>query len=434
MAVPNLSLGISLSVYFEGIMANPAEMRAPGYRWVIEALVIIMLIVQVMAWLAPAPILAPIVRSLHIGMGQFGLIISIISLCIGVFSFLGGILTERFGVMRTLLAGLWLLAIGEVASGFTSSYGALLVCRVIEGVGYGLMIGPPAALVMEWFGEAEWPYINTVNSMIAYLGLFALYAITPRVYHALGSSWQWTLTDYGISAAVVALLWTVFGRQRRSQVAGEQQARSASNLSEVLRMRGVILMSIALFGGLWTFQIYSSFLPEFFREYRGLGLEQASALTGLLPLTGIFAAGLGGIASGVLGLRKPFLWPLAILSLIGFLAVILLTDTAGIAAGLVLVGIGASGGLAATGTLMMELPGMTPAKMGPAFATIWAVGYTGGFISPFLGGMLVPSLGLHNVLLLAAAFQVLPIVSMYLLPETGPGRRPLAMAASAAGR
>jgi hypothetical protein len=48
--------------------------------------------------------------------------------------------------------------------------------------------------------------------------------------------------------------------------------------------------------------------------------------------------------------------------------------------------------------------------------------------------MLVPSLGLHNVLLLAAAFQVLPIVSMYLLPETGPGRHPLAMAASAAGR
>jgi CP family cyanate transporter-like MFS transporter len=416
-------------------MANAVETRAPGYRWVIEALVIVMLIVQVMAWLAPAPILAPIVASLHIGMGQFGLIISIISLCIGIFSFLGGILTERLGTMRTLLTGLWLLAIGEVASGFSNGYGILLLCRVIEGVGYGLMIGPPAALVMDWFSEAEWPYINTVNSMIAYLGLFALYAITPRVYHVLGSSWQWTLTCYGISATVVAILWTVLGRERRSAAASGHQADSASNLSEVLRMRGVILMSIALFGGLWTFQIYTSFLPEFFREYRGLGLEKASTLTGLLPLTGIFAAGLGGVASGMLGLRKPFLWPLAILSLIGFIMAILLTPTTGIATGLVLVGIGASGGLAATGTLMMELPGMTPAKMGPAFATIWAVGYTGGFISPFLGGMLVPSLGLRSVLLLAATFEVLPIISMYMLPETGPGRRrPLAMAASAAGR
>jgi MFS family permease len=198
-------------------------------------------------------------------------------------------------------------------------------------------------------------------------------------------------------------------------------------------MRGVILMSIALFGGLWVFQIYTAFLPEFFREYRGLGLEEASTLTGLLPLTGIFAAGLGGVASGIVGLRKPFLWPMATLSLIGYLATILLTERAGISIGLVLVGIGASGGLAATGTLMMELPGMTPAKMGPAFATIWAVGYTGGFISPFLGGMLVPPLGLRNVLLLAVTLQVLPIISMYMLPETGPGRRPIAMAASAAG-
>src|SRR5215468_5539685 len=143
-------------------MANGSEMRAPAYRWVIEALVVVMLIAQVMAWLAPAPILRPIVTSLHISMAQFGLIISIISLCIGLFSFLGGVLTERFGALRTLLVGIWLLAVGEI--------------------GYGLMIGPPAALVMEWFSERERPYINTLNSMIAYVGLAALFAITPRVY------------------------------------------------------------------------------------------------------------------------------------------------------------------------------------------------------------------------------------------------------------
>ena len=415
-------------------MANRVETRAPGYRWIIEALIVVMLMIQVMAWLAPAPILAPMVASLHIGMGQFGLIISIISLCIGIFSFLGGVLTERFGTLRTLLAGIWLLALGEVASGFATSYSALLLCRVVVGVGYGLMIGPPAALIMEWFSEREWPYINTVNSMIAYLGIFALFAITPRVYHSLGSSWQRTLTGYGLSALVVAVLWTLLGRQRHRVAIRARRAHSPSNLPEVLRMRGVILMSIALFGGMWVFQIYTSFLPEFFREYRGLGLDEASTLTGLLPLTGIFAAGLGGVGNSIMGLRRPFLWPMAILSLIGYLAAILLTDRLGISTGLALVGIGASGGLAATSTLMMELPGMTPAKMGPAFATIWAVGYTGAFISPMLGGVLVPSLGLRNVLMLAATFQVLPIISMYRLPETGPGRRSLAMAASAAGR
>jgi MFS family permease len=415
-------------------MANGIETSAPAYRWTIEALVIVMLMVQVMAWLAPAPILAPIVASLRISMGQFGLLISIISLCIGIFSFLGGVLTERFGTLRTLLLGIWLLALGEVASGFCTEYSALLLCRVVEGVGYGLVIGPPATLVMEWFSEREWPYINTVNSMVAYLGLAALFAITPRVYHALGSSWQRTLTSYGLSAAAAAILWTLFGRQRLIGATASHQAHSPSNLPEVLRMRGVILMSIALFGGMWVFQIYTSFLPEFFREYRGMGLERASTLTGLLPTTGIFAAGLGGVANSVMGLRKPFLWPMAILAAIGYLAATLLTDMAGISAGLVLIGIGASGGLAATVTLMMELPGMTPAKMGPAFATIWAVGYTGAFISPILGGMLVPTMGLQNVLLLAVSLQLLPIVAMYMVPETGPGRRSLAIAASPAGQ
>jgi MFS family permease len=190
-------------------------------------------------------------------------------------------------------------------------------------------------------------------------------------------------------------------------------------------MHGVLLMSIALFGWMWGFQLYTSFLREFFREYRGLGLEEASALTSVLPLTGIFAAGAGGFATGLLGLRKPFLWPLAVLSLAGFLMAIVLSDIRVISLGLVLVGIAAAGGGAALVTLLMELPSMTPAKMSTAFAIIWAVAYAGAFVSPIVGGILAPSVGLRNVLLGNLVFQLLPIVSMYMLPETGPGRRPV---------
>jgi MFS family permease len=418
----------------EATMANDIATRAPAYRWIIEALVFLMLIVQVMAWLAPAPILAPMVSELRIGMGQFGLLISIISLCIAIFSFLGAALAERFGTLPTLLVGIWLLALSEVASGFSPGYGIMLLCRVVEGVGYGLIIGPPAALVMEWFAEREWPYINMINAMVAYVGLAALFAITPGVYHAFGSSWRRTLTCYGLSAVVIAILWTVLGRQRQTMgpAAPSHEAHTASNIPVVLRMRGVVLMSIALFGGMWVFQLYTSFLPEFFRVYRGLGLEQASRLTGLLPFTGIFAAGIGGFANGAVGLRRPFLWPMAVATLLGCLLTILLQNIAGISAGLVLVGIGASGGLAATGTLMMELPGMTPAKMSTAFSTIWAVGYAGAFISPILGGVLVPAMGLRNVLLTSLILQLLPIICLYMLPETGPGRRPMPLPAASA--
>jgi MFS family permease len=413
-------------------MPAPFESQAPSYRWMIEALVFVMLIVQVMTWLAPAPMLAPMVNSLGISLSAAGLIISIIALCIGIFSFLGAVIIEWLGTLRTLLAGMWLMGLAEVASGLAGNFTALLFCRVLEGIGYGMMIGPPAALVMQWFSEREWPYINMVNAVCAYVGITLVFATTPRVYYALGSSWQHVLVAYGVTAVAVALLWTVFGRERQTAPVGASAhgARDASNLPEVLRMRGVILMAIALFGGMWVFQLYTAFLPEYFRTQRGMALDEAASLTAVLPLAGIFAAAAGGIGSGIVGRRRPFLWPMAILTLIGCAGAVLLPDINGIRLALVLVGIGASGGLAATGTLMMELPGMTPAKMGTGFAFIWAVGYTGAFISPFLGGALASSMGLRNVMLAFLAFQVTTFIALYLLPETGPGRKPIAVAAA----
>lgn len=413
-------------------MTAAAESQAPSYRWVIEVLVFVMLIVQVMTWLAPAPILAPMVKSLGLSLSDAGLIISIIALCIGIFSFLGAVIIERLGTLRTLLAGMWLMGLAEVGSGFAANFAALLFCRVLEGIGYGMMIGPPAALVMQWFSEREWPYVNMVNAVCAYVGITLVFAITPRVYYALGSSWQQVLVAYGVSAVAVALLWTIFGRERQTAVVSSSAhgTRDPSNLPEVLRMRGVILMAIALFGGMWVFQLYTAFLPEYFRIQRGMALDEAASLTAVLPLAGIFAAAAGGIGTAIVGLRRPFLWPMAILTLIGCAGAVLIPDLNGIRLSLVLVGIGASGGLAATATLMMELPGMTAAKMGTGFAFIWAVGYAGAFISPFLGGALASAMGLRNVMLAFLVFQITTFIALYLLPETGPGRKQIALAAA----
>ena len=99
---------------------------------------------------------------------------------------------------------------------------------------------------------------------------------------------------------------------------------------------------------------------------------------------------------------------------------------------LVLVGIGSAGSLAAITTLLMELPGMNPTRVGAALGFVWAIGYFGAFISPFLGGALAAHIGLRTVMLSFLIFQFLPIVTMYFLPETGPGRPHYEIEAAAA--
>ncbi|HEY2662976.1 MAG TPA: hypothetical protein VGI47_01455, partial [Candidatus Binataceae bacterium] len=205
-----------------------------------------------------------------------------------------------------------------------------------------------------------------------------------------------------------------------------------SALSEVLGMRDVILIAVGLFGGMWVFQLYTAFLTQFFQTYRAMSMAEAAGLTAVLPLTGIFAAAGGGIGTAMIGLRKPFLWPVAVATLIGCFGAVMLPSIGAVRFSLVLIGIGSAGSLAAITTLLMELPGMTPAKVGSGLGFVWSVGYAGAFVSPFLGGALAASFGLRAVMLGFLLFQFLPIVCMYLLPETGRGRARAELATAAA--
>src|SRR5271168_385217 len=206
------------------------------YRWVIEILLLLLLTAQSFAWLAPAPILQEIRNGLGISLSSAGLIISIIALCIGIFSLLGAVVAERIGALRALIIGIWLMAIGQVASGYVPNFAALLACRVLEGIGYGLVIAPPGTLTMQWFGEVEWPYINMINFSFGYVGLTAVFRATPALFAAVGS-WRMTLFWYGAGSAAVAILWTLFGREHRGETAAP-----APGLTEAPAERGSALM------------------------------------------------------------------------------------------------------------------------------------------------------------------------------------------------
>src|SRR5271168_3449744 len=197
-------------------MSKPSTLSP--YRWIIEVLLLLLLIAQSLAWLAPAPILQEIRSGLGISLSSAGLIISIIALCIGIFSLLGAVVAERIGALRALMIGIWLMAIGQVASGYPPNFAALLACRVLEGVGYGLVIAPPGTLTMQWFGVGEWPYINMINFSFGYVGLTLVFRATPALFAAVGS-WRMTLLWYGVGSAGVAILWTLFGREHRGETA-----------------------------------------------------------------------------------------------------------------------------------------------------------------------------------------------------------------------
>jgi cyanate permease len=400
----------------------PSE-KASSYRWVIEVLLVLALASQTLTWLAPAPLLGPIISDLHIHLGDAGLIISVIALCIAIFALAGALVAQKIGALRSFILGVWLLAIGGVGSGYAPGFGALLACRVIEGIGFGVMIAPPATLVMQWFDESMWPYMNMLNAVAPFLGLTAAFAVTGPVYVALGSRWRTVLLTYGLAVAVIAVLWTLLGRTHPSHTAAAGgHTADAGAMREVLGMRDIRVIAVALASGMWVFQLYSAFLPEFFHTMRGFSLEEAGELTALVPFAGVFAAAGAGVMTGALGRRRPFTWPMQILFGLGCLGSVTFSSVAAIRISLILIGVGSSALLPTLLTMVMELPGMTPTKAGSGLGVVWAAGYTGAFLSPFICGALAGRFGLETVMVGSLVFALIAIGGFYMVPETGPGR------------
>ncbi len=411
-------------------MTGTNASRAPSYRWLIEALLVLLLIAQAIAWLAPAPLLSPIINRLHIGLGEGGLLVSIVPACVVIFSLVGGVVSERLGAVRTGIIGAWAMSIGLVLSGYTHTYLMLLLCRVLQGLGYGVLLAPIATLAMGWFQPREWPYVNIANSIAPFAGVTIVFAVMPLVYLATGRQWTTSMIYAGYALGVIAILFTALGLEPRADgvhggAGGHGGAAAGSSMGEVMRMRGVRLVGLSLFGSLWTFQIFTAFLPLYLHASNGMSLQEADGIVAILPLTAAFAAAGGGFGAAVTGLRRPFMWPLQLLMFFGALGAVTFHDPAMIRLSMVAFGAGTSGPLSGILTTMMELPGMTPVKMGSAYGVVWAIGFAGASVSPFLGGAVASKIGLAPVLIVFAGFALLATLALYLLPETGPGRRPV---------
>jgi MFS family permease len=408
-------------------MTGTNASQASPYRWLIEALLMLLLIAQAIAWLGPAPLLSPIINHLHIGLGAGGLLVSIVPACVVIFSLVGGVVSEKLGAVRTGIVGAWALSIGLILSAYTHSYFTLLLCRTLLGLGYGVLLAPIATLAMGWFHPREWPYVNIANSIAPFAGATLVFAVMPLVYIATGRQWTTSMLYAGYALGVIAILFTALGLEPRQDGThgGAGGHGGGSSMGEVMGMRGVRLVGVALFGSLWTFQIFTAFLPLYLHAANGISLEDANGIVAILPLTAAFAAAGGGIGAAVTGLRRPFMWPIQFLMFIGALGAVTFHDPAAIRLSMVAFGAGTSGPLAGILTTMMELPGMTPVKMGSAYGVVWAIGFAGAFISPFLGGAVASKIGLVPVMIVFAGFALLATVTLYLLPETGTGRRPV---------
>ncbi len=258
-------------------------------RWAILA--ILFLARTFMAWQFQTlgALGALVVADLAIDYTRLGTLVGLYMLP-GIFIALpGGILGQRFGSKRVVLAGLALMAAGGVLMGMTPSFGLMAVGRLLAGVGAALLNVLLTKMVADWFAGRE---IATAMAVLVAAWPFGIaIALIVCLPLALHSSWSAVMM---LSAAAGVICFAAVALLYREPAGAA--APTAARLRIDLTREEWLLVSLA--GLIWgaynvAYIALVTFVPGFFAS-RGYAATEAATIASALGWLLIPSIPLGG--------------------------------------------------------------------------------------------------------------------------------------------
>jgi CP family cyanate transporter-like MFS transporter len=366
-----------------------APLKEPRpYRFLIEVLLFLSYFVFGLSWIGYAPFLKDIQAQYALDYAKTGLVISAVSFAKIFLPFVAGLMAVRFGVARSLLLGN-LCICASLYTPFAGTFPELVASRILFGVGGAIVVTLLGPAVLQWFPRNELAIVNGFNYVAVNSGITLSLFITIPLALKFGRTH--VLSAYGVTSAMIALAWLVFGHDR---VKPPKNTTSAfGGYLEILKMKEAWWLTLAAAGPLCVYLVFNTWLPTFYKESLGLGAARASQLTGLANMVGIPSAIIGGLLTQKTGVRKPFILASGLLTGFAAFGLFLTHNLMLLSISAVVFGIGLFLWVAPLTTLAMEIPGITPQKLAILNGVFFSVGYLLAFFAPLIAGALRDATG-----------------------------------------
>ena len=293
----------------------------------------------------------------------------------------GGLVVARLGARRTLIAGSVMVSSSVLLALFTS-YLAVMVVRLIAGAGAGLVIASTGPFIKGSFADRHVPLINTLFLVALTGGISVGVILAAPIAGAIG--WENTLALLGAVMVAPTVAWVASGV--------DVEAPSSTRLLDVARIKRVL--SDRIVAGLVVsdalvfvqYAVLTTWLPTFLSEDRGMTLERAGFVTGLLPAVGIVAVVVGGAVSYRYPPWRPMLGIAGVVVGVSGFATFLVRDPSAIVVAVVVLGLGTWIYQPAFHTVPMQLPWMTADNVAIVWGSSMTIAGIGQFVAPIVVG------------------------------------------------
>lgn len=241
------------------------------------------------------PVAIPVLReSLGLSLLQAGFLLSLVQLAGMTLGLMVGLMADRLGPRRVMLAGLLLLAAGSALGALAPNVSVLLATRVVEGMGFLCAVLPAPGLLRQRVQHAA-TLSRALGWWGAYMPLGTALALLLGVPLLSVAGWRWAwvlLAGLSLLAAAGLAKW-VAPDVPASAVASSPASALGARLRRTLQAGGPWLVALAffLYSGQWLAVV--GFLPTIYHQagYTGTTVALLSALAAGINMAGNIGAG-----------------------------------------------------------------------------------------------------------------------------------------------
>lgn len=257
-----------------------------------------------------------LVAAFDLSWAQVGLLMGLFMLPGVVFALPGGLLGQRFGSLRIVMAGLGLMIVGGIVGAYAGGFGSAALGRTVAGIGGVLVNIMLARMVADWFRGRElqtalglmlaaWPFGMALALML--LGPLALLASWRVAEYA-------TVVAAALSLAIMALIY-----QEPAGAGGDETARPRLNVpARVWALAVSAGIAYALLNA--SIIVVASFAPSFLMA-GGASVSGAGLITGAALWISIASVPLGGLVADRLNRPRPLLIAGCLLAAVGMVCI-----------------------------------------------------------------------------------------------------------------
>jgi len=202
-------------------------------RWVIWAVLALVYFFSYFHRIAPSVVAVDLMRAFQTSGTILGVLAAIYLYVFAAMGITAGLLVDRVGPKRVLLAGVVTLSAGSMTFGGAPALGVAYLGRFLVGLGASVILITALRILADWFAPDEFGTVTGLVYMMGNVG--GLFAATPLAALVDRVGWRHSFVIVGLASLSLAALAGAVVRERGAGAPSGTAGRPRSSLGDLLR-------------------------------------------------------------------------------------------------------------------------------------------------------------------------------------------------------